>query len=123
MPESRYLLGEVQPRKSAVQYQPVGRRAAQIGIGSAELPASTEATLTNSCAQPLPRHSNSLVRCFMTQIEIAQAVASSIGESLQEVRRLGFTIDDEIIVDYDSEPSPKTVDWDLFDSERLGLFP
>jgi hypothetical protein len=59
----------------------------------------------------------------MTQIEIAQAVASSIGESLQEVRRLGFTIDDEIIVDYDSEPSPKTVDWDLFDSERLGLFP
>jgi hypothetical protein len=59
----------------------------------------------------------------MTQIEISQAVASSLGESLQEVRRLGFTIDDEIIVDYDSEPSHKTVDWDLLDSERLGLFP
>jgi hypothetical protein len=59
----------------------------------------------------------------MTQLEIDQAVTSSIGESLQEVRRLGFTIADEIIVDYDSEPSPKIVDWDLLDSERLGLFP
>jgi hypothetical protein len=59
----------------------------------------------------------------MTQLEIDQAVASSTGESLMEVRRLGFTIADEVIVDDDSEPSPKTVDWDLLDSERLGLFP
>jgi hypothetical protein len=59
----------------------------------------------------------------MTQLEIDQEVASSTGEPLMEVRRLGFTIADEVIVDDDPEPSPKVVDWDLLASERLGMFP
>jgi len=49
--------------------------------------------------------------------------ASSPGESIQEIRRLGFVIADQFEVDIDPEPSPQIVDWDLLDSQRLGLFP
>jgi len=59
----------------------------------------------------------------MTQLEIDQAVASSTGESIQEIRRRGFVIADQVAVDYDPEPTPQIVDWDQLDSQRLSLFP
>jgi hypothetical protein len=59
----------------------------------------------------------------MTQLEIDLAVAVSTGESIQEIRRRGFVVADQFEVDYDPEPAPQIVDWDLLDSQRLGLFP
>lgn len=60
----------------------------------------------------------------MTQLEIDLAVASSTGESVQEIRRRGFLLADQIEVDYDPEPAPQIVDWDsLLDSQRIVLFP
>jgi hypothetical protein len=58
----------------------------------------------------------------MTQLEIDKAVAATTGESIQEIRRQGFIIADEGDIDCDLEP-PRTVDWDLLDSQRLSLFP
>jgi hypothetical protein len=59
----------------------------------------------------------------MTQLEIDLQVAESTGESLQEIRRRGFVLADLFDVDYDPEPCPQIVDWDLLDSTRVSLFP
>jgi len=52
---------------------------------------------------------------MMTQIEIDRAVAARTGESLSEIRRLGFGIADPSLAEYDPEPSsrpPLVIDWD-----------
>lgn len=49
----------------------------------------------------------------MTQHEIDTAVATATGETLSEVRHLGFGIADPLEVDYDPEPhQPRICDWD-----------
>jgi hypothetical protein len=51
----------------------------------------------------------------MTQREIDRAVAASTGESLSEIRHLGFGIADPDLAVYDSEASacpPLMIDWD-----------
>jgi len=49
----------------------------------------------------------------MTQLEIDCEVASATGESLAEIRRLGFGIADPFEPDYDPEPRrPLFFNWD-----------
>jgi hypothetical protein len=51
----------------------------------------------------------------MTQREIDRAVAASTGESLSEIRHLGFGIADPDLAEHDPEPSsrpPLMIDWD-----------
>jgi hypothetical protein len=51
----------------------------------------------------------------MTQREIDRAVAATTGESLTEIRHLGFGIADPTVVDHDPEASarrPLVIDWD-----------
>ena len=49
----------------------------------------------------------------MTQMEIDQEVASVTGESLLEIRRLGFGLADPLEADYDPEPRrPLVFNWD-----------
>jgi hypothetical protein len=51
----------------------------------------------------------------MTQRDIDRAVAASTGESLSEIRHLGFGIADPGAAEYDPEPSsrpPLVIDWD-----------
>ena len=59
----------------------------------------------------------------MRQEEIDRAVALCTRESVKEIRRRGFVMADEVVVDYDPEPAPQIVDWDQLDSQRLTLFP
>jgi hypothetical protein len=50
----------------------------------------------------------------MTQLEIDSAVASATGETVSEIRHLGFGIADPFQVDYDPEPCrPQVFNWDL----------
>lgn len=51
----------------------------------------------------------------MTQREIDRAVAARTGESLSQIRHLGFGIEDPALAEYDLEPSsrpPLMIDWD-----------
>ncbi len=41
----------------------------------------------------------------MQQLEIDRLVAEATGESMSEVRRLGFSLADPMFVEYDPEPS------------------
>ncbi len=56
----------------------------------------------------------------MTQKELDSAVAIATGETLCDVRRMGFSIADPIDVDFDPEPysPPQLVDWDEVDLNR-----
>ena len=62
----------------------------------------------------------------MTQKDINRAVALATGESAREIRRLGFSMADDLEKDFDNEPwdrPPSVVDWDALDRQRPGLFP
>jgi hypothetical protein len=50
----------------------------------------------------------------MTQREVDRAVALATGESLSEIRRLGFLLENPADRFSDPEPSaaPKVIDWD-----------
>lgn len=51
----------------------------------------------------------------MFQREIDLAVARATGESLMEIERLGFTLADPAVVEFDPEPHmrpPLVIDWD-----------
>ena len=51
----------------------------------------------------------------MTQQELDRQVALATGDSLCEIRRLGFSIADPMDVDFDPEPTDpldKYLDWD-----------
>ena len=50
----------------------------------------------------------------MTQRELDREVASATGESLSEIRRLGFSIENSANVLSDPEPiaAPNVIDWD-----------
>lgn len=53
----------------------------------------------------------------MLQEEIDLAVANTTGESLVEIERLGFTLADPTVVEYDPEPFtrwPLVIDWDRY---------
>ena len=57
----------------------------------------------------------------MTQLELDCAVAEATGETLCEIRRLGFSIADPDEVNFDPEPDcrpPQVVDWDELDLTR-----
>lgn len=57
----------------------------------------------------------------MTQNQLDRAVASRTGESVQEIKRLGFSLADPSDVNFDPEPydaPPQTIDWDLYELER-----
>jgi hypothetical protein len=59
----------------------------------------------------------------MTQREIDRAVAHSTGESLSEIRHLGFAIAEPGVADYDAEGSlrpPLMIDWDAFYPIEVG---
>jgi hypothetical protein len=62
----------------------------------------------------------------MSPTRLDEAVARATGDSLQEVRRRGFSIAGPVDVDYDAESMdrpPRIVDWDRLDHERIRLFP
>jgi hypothetical protein len=62
----------------------------------------------------------------MRQARLDEAVARATGESLQEVRRRGFSIADPIDAYFDPEPvdrPPRIVNWDRLDRQRISLFP
>ena len=60
----------------------------------------------------------------MTRSRVERAVARVTGESLATVQRLGFSIiEPRLIVSGDPPAKPSIVDWDLLDSQRVGLFP
>lgn len=49
----------------------------------------------------------------MTQFEIDQEVAEATGESLADIRRHGFSLDDPIVATADSEGrQPLVMNWD-----------
>ena len=51
----------------------------------------------------------------MTQQDLDRQVARATGDTLCEIRRLGFSIADPVDVDFDPEPSDpvdKYLDWD-----------
>ncbi len=52
----------------------------------------------------------------MTQRQIEREVASVTGESLSEVRRLGFSLVDQSEAEQDSDPiaAPGVIDWDEY---------
>ncbi|QDT33966.1 hypothetical protein [Thalassoglobus polymorphus] len=57
----------------------------------------------------------------MTQVEIDNAVAEVTGETLCDVRRIGFSIADPLEVCFDPEPDdlpPNIIDWDELELER-----
>lgn len=57
----------------------------------------------------------------MTQTEIDNAVAEVTGETLCDVRRMGFSIADPDVVNFDPEPDdlpPNIIDWDDLELER-----
>ena len=57
----------------------------------------------------------SFLEYSMTQHELDCAVAEATGETLCDVRRMGFSLADPEFVTFDPEPNdlpPQTVDWD-----------
>ena len=61
----------------------------------------------------------------MTQLQIDIAVSRATGETVREIRHLGFSLANPPEVFYDPEPfrRPLVVDWDELDSRRPSLFP
>ena len=57
----------------------------------------------------------------MTQQEIDSAVMEATGETLCDVRRMGFSIADPVDVYFDPEPDdlpPQIIDWDEMELQR-----
>lgn len=57
----------------------------------------------------------------MTQQELESAVARATGESMQTIRRRGFSIVDPRETDFDPEPNilpAQFIDWDQADMQR-----
>ena len=57
----------------------------------------------------------------MTQQEIDDAVCLATGDTLCDVRRIGFSIADPLEVCFDPEPDdlpPNIIDWDELELER-----
>lgn len=61
----------------------------------------------------------------MTQASLNRSVARATGESLNTIRRRGFSIADPAAVTFDPEPytPPTVVDWDDRDADRLAILP
>jgi hypothetical protein len=62
----------------------------------------------------------------MTQSQIDRAVSRATGESIDEIRRRGFSLADLPDISFDPEPvvrPPQVVNWDELDAQRLCLFP
>ena len=61
----------------------------------------------------------------MTQAELNRQVARATGETVAEIRRMGFGFADEVEPGYDPEPTEfgRHVDWDAIDAERYALLP
>jgi hypothetical protein len=61
----------------------------------------------------------------MTQASLNRSVAKATGESLNTIRRRGFSIADPATTDFDPEPCspPAVVDWDEVASGRLAMLP
>ena len=60
----------------------------------------------------------------MTQALLERAVARATGESLQTIKRLGFSVLNVNQVDLDPETAvPNVVDWDALQEQRVVLFP
>jgi hypothetical protein len=68
---------------------------------------------------------------MMTQLELDCAVAEATGETLHDVRRMGFSLADPLEVNFDPEPYlpppvdeiSKYIDWDNLDAERNAVVP
>jgi len=61
----------------------------------------------------------------MTQQELERELCAATGESLAEIRHLGFSLADPADVDFDPEPDdlPQIVDWDeLQQRQTVALF-
>lgn len=57
----------------------------------------------------------------MTQKTIDRLVAHATGENLREIRRMGFTLADQIELHFDPEPTDRrgrSIDWDTVDPYR-----
>jgi len=57
----------------------------------------------------------------MTQDQLEHLVADATGESLGDIRRIGFSLADPTDVHFDPEPDdllPQMIDWDQRDLER-----
>lgn len=57
----------------------------------------------------------------MTQAELNQAVAEATGESIQTIRRRGFSVVTPLAVfqpDADDYALPNVVDWDLLERQQ-----
>ena len=61
----------------------------------------------------------------MTQARLNRAVARATGESLDTIRRHGFSIADPAAVTFDPEPysRPAVLDWDEVHANRLSILP
>jgi len=60
----------------------------------------------------------------MTQSELNHAVARSTGETVAEIKHLGFGLADPDEVAFDPEPdNGRYVDWDTTQAERHALLP
>jgi hypothetical protein len=60
----------------------------------------------------------------MTQAQLNRAVASATGETISEIRRMGFGLADPAEVAFDPAPEEGTyVDWDAVDGQRCALMP
>ena len=60
----------------------------------------------------------------MTQAQLNRAVASATGETISEIRRMGFGLADPEAVAFDPAPEEgRYVDWDDVDQHRYGLLP
>ena len=60
----------------------------------------------------------------MTQKDLERAIARATGESLQVIRRFGFSALDASLLPADSDGSehePRVVDWDVLERERMEL--
>lgn len=60
----------------------------------------------------------------MTQAVLDRAVARATGESLDTIKRMGFSVLDPSPTYLDPEPALlNVVDWDALDEQRVVLFP
>jgi hypothetical protein len=58
----------------------------------------------------------------MTQSQLNSAVSRATGEDRDTISRLGFSLADPDLVQYDPEPcdfGPQTIDWDELDAQRF----
>jgi hypothetical protein len=58
----------------------------------------------------------------MTQHELNCAVAAATGETLGDVRRMGFSLADPTETNFDPEPDclpPQVIDWDDLEAQRF----